>query len=477
MGVHGNLGLTELLLKRYMNGQKENFTEEENELMKPVEEALNGWSPYYLGRQWCRDLFIHTTFEDENEVAWSDLAFQWEYDLGPYYFGTDFGTCCFLSAHLNLDKNSSGYPDYHSLDARAKHGETKGLSVLFDIEQFNYGFTRGKGAGLKMALHDHRDKPMMQFSSQFIQAGSETQINMRPSISFTTEEAIEGLNPDERKCNVEFENNLTALSYDGGFRYEMNNCLVDEGLLRIYWNCRCFPLFSTYDSYMDFLGPCKDKSLYCAREITKGMGFLSANNTDSDFAVQEALDNPDMIGNISKPEAKTCRPRCDTQENYNIMSPVQFPPNQGFFSQPIFCYVASHILQVSCKNEYRKYFLELSYPEICNVLKDHERYFGELASCKDWPGSYYGENDQENDTLTKEVLDYGRTNLALTHIFFQSPYITKMKRDLTMTFTDFVANSGGLIGLYVGFSFVSIFEMIYWCCQCFSKSRKKVFNF
>jgi hypothetical protein len=62
---------------------------------------------------------------------------------------------------------------------------------------------------------------------------------------------------------------------------------------------------------------------------------------------------------------------------------------------------------------------------------------------------------------------YGRQNLALIHVMVQSPYVTKIKRDVAMPFVTFVANSGGLLGLCIGFSFISLVELLYWiCCIC-----------
>ena len=55
----------------------------------------------------------------------------------------------------------------------------------------------------------------------------------------------------------------------------------------------------------------------------------------------------------------------------------------------------------------------------------------------------------------------------------QSPYVTKIKRDVAMTFTTYIANSGGLLGLCVGFSFMSGIEIFfYFCCLCKNLHKK-----
>lgn len=70
---------------------------------------------------------------------------------------------------------------------------------------------------------------------------------------------------------------------------------------------------------------------------------------------------------------------------------------------------------------------------------------------------------------------YGRKNLALIHVMIQSPYVTKIKRDVSMTFTTYIANSGGLLGLCLGFSFMSCIEIIFCLCWLFGRFQRKFF--
>ena len=75
-----------------------------------------------------------------------------------------------------------------------KNGESNGLDIILDAEQFNYGFNHqnidSNGVGFKLTLHDHRDKPMIQFSSQLIHTGTETQIDINPVVTYTTDSAV-----------------------------------------------------------------------------------------------------------------------------------------------------------------------------------------------------------------------------------------------------------------------------------------------
>ena len=91
----------------------------------------------------------------------------------------------------------------------------------------------------------------MQFSSKLIMMGAETLINTKPQIVDTSEEAIKLFDPEQRGCYAEREANMTYLIHSNGFRYEMNNCLIDEGIRDIIWNCRCLPRF--YDGNAEIL--------------------------------------------------------------------------------------------------------------------------------------------------------------------------------------------------------------------------------
>ena len=119
---------------------------------------------------------------------------------------------------------------------------------------------------------------MIQFSEQLIQTGTATQINLKPILSYTTDDAISTFTPNERNCYANGEANLTYLPYNLGFRYEMNNCLIDQGIRDIIWNCRCTPRFwdeCVYcdDGYAAFIPYCTGKGLHCANTRLKSMGI------------------------------------------------------------------------------------------------------------------------------------------------------------------------------------------------------------
>ena len=121
-----DLKLKEILIKKYIIGHKENLTEEEELLFQTVQNSTGDYVSWY-GRQWCRNLFINTRFEDR-ELAWNDFPEEDDWIIGPYQYATDLGQCCFLSPHINTlpDMFST---NYHELKAPAKHG--KAFQLLY----------------------------------------------------------------------------------------------------------------------------------------------------------------------------------------------------------------------------------------------------------------------------------------------------------------------------------------------------------
>ena len=114
-----------------------------------------------------------------------------------------------------------------------------------------------------------------------------------------SEDAISLFPPIDRKCYADGEANLTYLRYDEGFRYEMNNCLIDQGIKDIIWNCRCMPSFGPeMADYLAYIPMCSGEKLLCANTRMKSIGMKKVQ-FDNNIIVSEALENPDMIGNIS----------------------------------------------------------------------------------------------------------------------------------------------------------------------------------
>ena len=79
--------------------------------------------------------------------------------VGVRPVGTDFGHCCQIVPQIALNpieelaglkKGDDG------VRPSSKTGETNGLAVLLDAENYNIGYYKSATQGVKFAVHDHR---------------------------------------------------------------------------------------------------------------------------------------------------------------------------------------------------------------------------------------------------------------------------------------------------------------------------------
>lgn len=65
--------------------------------------------------------------------------------------------------------------------------------------------------------------------------------------------------------------------------------------------------------------------------------------------------------------------------------------------------------------------------------------------------------------LEEQIVLYSRENIAKVDIFLKDPYVKRFIREEKISEFTFVGTVGGLLGLFLGFSFVSAVEMVYLC--------------
>ena len=75
-----------------------------------------------------------------------------------------------------------------------------------------------------------------------------------------------------------------------------------------------------------------------------------------------------------------------------------------------------------------------------------------------------------NKTLARsvelEIYNYARENLAIINMFIKESYTKRFRKTEKMSRISYIASSGGLLGLCMGFSFVSLAEIAYHCFLC-----------
>ena len=109
--------------------------------------------------------------------------------------------------------------------------------------------------------------------------------------------------------------------------------------------------------------------------------------------------------------------------------------------------------------------LSSEYPDLCPTIESVPDIARHCGSANRWRADRI-----TNRTLVRkiehEVYQYGHENLAIINIFIKESYTKRFRKDEKMSRISYIASSGGLLGLCMGFSFVSLAEIAYHCCLC-----------
>jgi len=84
---------------------------------------------------------------------------------------------------------------------------------------------------------------------------------------------------------------------------------------------------------------------------------------------------------------------------------------------------------------------------------------------------------QAKKDFTEFLFQYASENFAVLYIFIKDPYYTLIKKDESMSTISFIGNAGGLLGLCMGLSFVSIFEVVYHCFTFLADKGRRICSF
>ena len=97
-------------------------------------------------------------------------------------------------------------------------------------------------------------------------------------------------------------------------------------------------------------------------------------------------------------------------------------------------------------------------PITCDEILKYEAHLN-VTKCEGRLETDHGDNDDQK--MSKFLNKYASKNIAVLKIFLKDPYYTNVIRDRQITLTNFIGNTGGLVGLCLGLSFISIFEAMY----------------
>ena len=289
---------------------------------------------------------------------------------------------------------------------------------------------------------------MTRLNSFNIAPGTETQIAVTPSLTTTSPNAITRLHAEERDCYTDTEITLKYLPTKDGYRYGMENCLFVSALENILEQCSCYPGYNyhliqgkSHETNLK-VQPCTGSNLTCMNNILYHI---------------DQYDHVDVNGKKMK-----CRSSCEDQVNNLFVTSSTYPNANTFRYREEFCIIIQRILQKCSSSKKRP--LEDRYPQICLKLgplsKLHPTVY---CPNNEWNPKASGiENCTESNCVIEDtILDYATNNLIMLHVLIKEPYVKRYVKDEKMPIISYIANIGGLLGLWLGFSIITGVEMVY----------------
>ena len=356
-------------------------------------------------------------------------------------------------------KDRSGSFDINELphlginEPSTQPGQDKGLMLVLDAhtDKVSSSSVSDDFRGFITVVDDNNDYPITERNGFLVKPGMENHVAIS-ALEIMGEESIRSIDAKNRDCYFSDENSLEMHQ-----KYSQSNCILECNLnyaleMMKYENkTLCIPWFYPIpDNKVDQFCDPWDTVIF--------QDFMSSTPADQ---CSNCL--PDCSKTIYDASVSTASFRqCD---HTNLGASSLCDLNDIDMNPPIW----SHNVQ----NEYR--MAKGIVPDY--ALPDHER----------MPNIRRYVNTKEKEDALVFSVQYNQTpvydayalDIAMVNFYFDKSTIMCYKRGQRMTEIDFISQMGGLLGLGLGCSFISIVELLYWMIirlfrNIFSKSNAKV---
>ena len=235
---------------------------------------------------------------------------------------------------------------------------------------------------------------------------------------------------------------MVNCNIDVGCRYEYSNCLFEAYTDQLRSQCGCD--MSPWAVPSRDTPLCQGAALHCVQRLANQMGKFNT--------VLDTLTNT----------TKTCISAClDTYYNTVTVSSSSFPNPMTFLQSRESCTVANKLRQ-TCQDA-RRGPLESAYPGLCGLiewLKEHG------VACREgrWDHRLLRDSPQQfNYTNFQKLLSlYAKENTALVTSFLSTPFTQIVGIDEDTSIIEAIGGVGGLLGLFMGFSVITVAEVVYY---------------
>ena len=161
---------------------------------------------------------------------------------------------------------------------------------------------------------------------------------------------------------------------------------------------------------------------------------------------------------------------CQDQINRVKISNHRFPTDIDTFADGLWICPLYIKLVKACKSPKKRFHISSKHPLLCGRIDKAE--LVNASGCFDVLSSTGYDRYWNDDgfrrvnkllaaNIEEDLFNYARENVILLNIMIKDLTVTRVMKEEYSTNVSFIANTGGLIGLCVGMSCVSLFEIIY----------------
>ena len=347
-------------------------------------------------------------------------------------------------------------PDWYQeyKEPKTQPGQNKGLRLIIDAhtDRVSPSTVSDNFRGFSTVIDGGDKYPLTSKNSFLIRPGRENYIALS-ALSVKAEDDIQKVVPKKRNCFFPNEHEL-----DMHNNYSRSNCVLE-----------CSIKYARRMMISSSIGKSNVSSSYnFTRSSNETVGcapwFYPANDDEYTNVCDpwETKRFQKFMTNVPDGECTRCLPDCTDTIYQSRVSAAPFRDcdhtNLGSSSlcdfddldmnPPIWSYMV--------EDEFRGHDLEVpDYAKPGNEKRSNIRKsIVDPSKIKDLTLLNYYKNHKTYNAFEKDI--------AIVNFYFDQSNIVQFKRSLRMTMTDYISQMGGLLGLGIGFSFVSAVEIIYW---------------
>ena len=322
-------------------------------------------------------------------------------------------------------------------EPRTQPGQNKGLRLVLDAhtDRVSPGTVFDNFRGFVTVIDGGEKYPLTSKNSFLIRPGRENYVALS-ALRVEADKDIKKIDPKKRKCYFPDEHRLEMHN-----NYSRSNCILECNI-----------------NYARNMMKKSNQIIGCAP------WFYPA--TDEQYTVVcdpwETKKFQSYMTNVPDEECAECLPDCtDTiYESRVSAAPFRDCDHTNLGASPL-CDLENVDMNPPIWTQMVQEEFKGSSMDVPDYAKPNEEKLSNIRK------SIVNPDMIKDLTLLQHYKDHKDYNafvkdIAIVNFYFDQSSIVQFKRSLRMTMTDYISQMGGLLGLGIGFSFVSAVEIIYW---------------